>query len=273
MFVSSVDRFLFNRRDVLGAGVGLAAVAAGLGVTAARARSNGFDTALDFGGQFDPKRPEHNTLAFCKLMSDTRDGVETCGYFKGNVLAYIDGTQALVPLFGYEGFGMTRTFQVDDYAWQKLHSEVAYYTDLKTGEVMDTWHNPFLDETVRVVHVHNDVVNSNWAPTYSFGVGPEKVTFPFVFPWVVMGDNAVVDFGAFAIESGSGTITMNSAAALTTSGLHDGNSLLTWATSASPRWGSASIAISAMSGFVCDGVGGFVSAMLRRVSLRGPSTS
>jgi len=90
---------------------------------------------------------------------------------------------------------MTRTFQIGDYAWRKLHKEVSYYTDLKTGEVMDEWHNPFLDETVKVVHVHNDVVNSTWAPTYSFGVGPTKVTYPFIFPWLVMGDHAVVDFG------------------------------------------------------------------------------
>lgn len=193
MLVSSIDRFLLNRRQALGAGLGMAALAAGTGTTA-RA-SNGYATELDFGGSFDPKKPEHNTLAFCKLMSDTRDGIETCGYFKGDVLAYVGPDKRLEPLFGYEGFGMTRTFQIDDYAWRKLHKEVAYYTDLKTGEVIDEWRNPFLDETVRVVQVHNDVVNSTWAPTYSFGVGPTKVTYPFVFPWLVMGDNAVVDFG------------------------------------------------------------------------------
>jgi hypothetical protein len=195
MIVSAIDRDLLNRREVLTASLGLAAGVAALVPATTSGKSNGFDTALDFGGAFDPKKAEHNTLAFCKLMSDTRDGVETCGYFKGNVLGYLGGDRRLEPLFGYEGFGMTRTFQVGDYAWQKLHKEVAYYTDLKTGKVMDEWRNPMLDETVKVVHVHNDVVNSNWAPTYSFGVGPQKVVFPFVFPWVVMGDNAVVDFG------------------------------------------------------------------------------
>ena len=195
MIVSAIDRVLLNRRDMLAASLGLAAASAALTPVSLAARSNDFDTALDFGGAFDPKKAEHNTLAFCKLMSDTRDGVETCGYFKGDVLGYLGGGRRLEPLFGYEGFGMTRTFQVGEYAWRKLHKEVAYYTDLKTGEVMDAWRNPMLDETVKVVHVHNDVVNSNWAPTYSFGVGPQKVVFPFVFPWLVMGDNAVVDFG------------------------------------------------------------------------------
>ncbi|MEM1152095.1 MAG: DUF1838 family protein [Pseudomonadota bacterium] len=195
MIVSSVDKILMNRRQALGVGLGLAAAAAGLSTAPAAARSNGYDTALDFDGAFNPKRAEHNTLAFCKLMADTRDGVESCGYFKGNVLAYVGPKQRLEPLFGFEGFGMTRTIQVGEYAWRKLHKEVAYYTDLKTGEVMNEWHNPLSDEKVKVVPVHNDVVNSTWAPTYSFGVGPEKVTFPFVFPWLVMGDNAVVDFG------------------------------------------------------------------------------
>lgn len=195
MLVSSIDRVLMDRRCVLGMGLGLAAAATGLSGTAAVAQSNGYDTKLDFGGHFDPQRAEHNTLAFCKLMSDTRDGAESCGYFKGQVLAYVGPTKRLEPLFGFEGFGMTRTFQIGEYAWRKLHKEVAYYTDLKTGEVMDEWRNPFLDETVKVSHVHNDVVNSTWAPTYSFGVGPTKVSYPFVFPWLVMGDNAIVDFG------------------------------------------------------------------------------
>ena len=196
MLVSSVDRALrLDRRRALGLGLGFAAAAAGLAGRTSAAQPDRFATALDFDGAFDPKRPEHNTLAFCKLMSDTRDGVETCGYCKGAVLAYVGPTRRLEPLFGFEGFGMTRTFQTGDYAWRKLHKEVAYYTDLKTGEVIDEWHNPFLDEPVKVAHVHNDVVNSTWAPTYSFGVGPSKVTYPFVFPWLVMGDNAVVDFG------------------------------------------------------------------------------
>ena len=87
MIVSSVDRFLMDRRRAIGLGLGLAATAAGLSGTHAAAKSNGFATALDFDGAFDPKRAEHNTLAFCKLMSDTRDGEESCGYFKGQVLA------------------------------------------------------------------------------------------------------------------------------------------------------------------------------------------
>ncbi|MBT8062481.1 MAG: hypothetical protein KJO85_07335, partial [Gammaproteobacteria bacterium] len=89
MIVSAIDRDLLNRREVLTASLGLAAGAAALVPATASSKSNGFDTALDFDGAFDPKKAEHNTLAFCKLMSDTRDGVETCGYFKGNVLGYL----------------------------------------------------------------------------------------------------------------------------------------------------------------------------------------
>lgn len=195
MILSSIDRFLSNRRKFLCASIGLLASGPSLIKSSANANVNEYDTQLDFGGSFDPDRPEHNTLAFCKLMSDIRDDVETCGYFKGNVLAYVGPAKRLEPLFGYEGFGMTRTYQIGNYAWRKLHKEVAYYTDLKTGQVIDEWKNPFIDETVKVVQVHNDVVNSTWAPTYSFGVGPKKVSYPFKFPWLIMGDNAVVDFG------------------------------------------------------------------------------
>lgn len=196
MIVSSLDRYLANRRHFLSLGIGAAASTLVGCDNADEVETLGeFFTPLDFGGSFDPEMPEHNTLAFCKLMSDTRDGVENCGYFKGNVLAYVGPSNRLEPLFGYEGFGMTRTEQIGEYSWRKFHKEVAYYTDLKTGKVMDSWYNPFIEEQVDVVQVHNDTVNSTWAPTYSFGVGPDKVSFPFVFPWVVMGDNAIVDFG------------------------------------------------------------------------------
>lgn len=140
-------------------------------------------------------KPEHNTLAFCKLLADIRDGAVAVGYFKGQVLAYVAPDKRLEPLFGYEGFGITRVKHVAEFAWQKLHKEVAYYTDLRTGAILESWDNVLSGETVEVLPVYNDPVNSNWAPTYSFGVGDKKVTYPFVFPWFLGDDVAVVDFG------------------------------------------------------------------------------
>jgi hypothetical protein len=189
MLASALDRILASRRDLLSLSAGAAVALFGAG--AARAAP----AAPGFGAAFDPAKAEHNTLAFCKLLADTRDNSVTCGYFKGQVLAYVGRDKALQPLFGYEGFGLTTVKYVGDFHWQKLHKEVAYYTDLKTGAILESWNNVLSGETVEVLPVYNDPVNSNWAPTYSFGVGDKKVTYPFVFPWFLGDDVAVVDFG------------------------------------------------------------------------------
>jgi hypothetical protein len=190
MILSSIDRMLASRRDVLSAATG-ATAAALFGIGSARAAL----ATPTFGDKFDPLKAEHNTLAFCKMLADIRDKSVSCGYFKGQVLAYVGPSKPLQPLFGYEGFGLTTVNYVGDFHWQKLHKEVAYYTDLKSGDILETWDNPLSGEKVEVLPVYNDPVNSNWAPTYSFGVGDKKVTYPFVFPWFLGDDAAVVDFG------------------------------------------------------------------------------
>ena len=42
---------------------------------------------------------------------------------------------------------------------QRLCREVILYTDLRSGEVLQEWKNPYLNETVKVVHVDNDPFN------------------------------------------------------------------------------------------------------------------
>ena len=190
MILTALDRMLASRRDVISATAGAAAVSL-FGAGQAKAAL----ATPDFGAGFDPMKAEHNTLAFCKLLADIRDNSVSCGYFKGQVLAYMGPAKALQPLFGYEGFGLTTVKYVGDFHWQKLHKEVSYYTDLKTGAILDSWENVLSGEKVEVLPVYNDPVNSNWAPTYSFGVGDKKVTFPFIFPWFLGDDVAVVDFG------------------------------------------------------------------------------
>jgi hypothetical protein len=37
--------------------------------------------------------------------------------------------------------------------------EIILYTDLRSGEVLEEWYNPYIDETVKVVHVDNDPYN------------------------------------------------------------------------------------------------------------------
>ena len=55
---------------------------------------------------------------------------------------------------------MSRVTQQEDGRYENLHREVAYYTELRTGRIMEEWKNPMIDEMVKVYSVHNDPVNS-----------------------------------------------------------------------------------------------------------------
>ena len=63
-------------------------------------------------------------------------------------------------LFGAQGFGVIRLNQREDGAIERMCRQVGLYTDLRSGEVLSEWRNPFIDETVEVVHVAMDPVTS-----------------------------------------------------------------------------------------------------------------
>ncbi|MFK8017537.1 MAG: DUF1838 family protein, partial [Gammaproteobacteria bacterium] len=75
--------------------------------------------------------------------------------------------------------------------------EVGFYTDLKTGDVLEEWHNPLIDEKVRVVPIANDPFNFKITPyilagpSYG-GLNDNKVAkLPFRLPWREVGNDTV----------------------------------------------------------------------------------
>lgn len=144
-------------------------------------------------------KPEDNLIAWVKLVSSLEDGVETCGFFSGTQYANLGPQEVIVPLFRIKGFGMSRVTKMPDGRYQNLHKEVVFYLDLTEDRIINTWDNPFTGETVQVFHTHNDPVNSYYATSFEqrFGnpeTGIETVSFPFILPWEVFNDRAVVSF-------------------------------------------------------------------------------
>ena len=185
-----------NRRDALfglGALAGAGAMTGvGLPITAS-AGAHGKSLNLDF------KSAEDNLTAWVKLSSSLEDGVETCGYFAGTQYAVIGSQEVIKPLFRIKGFGMSRVTKLPDGRYENLHREVVYYLDMKEDRIIDSWQNPYTGEEVEVFHTHNDPVNSYYATEFKqrFGseeTGIEEVTFPFILPWQIVGDRAVVSF-------------------------------------------------------------------------------
>ena len=177
--------------------VGAAALAAGASgrarADAAAAVGTGRGEALQ-GPYLDLRTGEGNKLAFARIQGDLDFGRQDTGWFKGYVMA-VRPDKKIDDLFGFEGFGASRLHQRPDGSIERILREVGLYTDLKSGEVLEEWYNPYLDETVRVVPVANDpfnyVIEDYFpAPPEFGGLNQEDrpPRIPFILPWQQRGD-------------------------------------------------------------------------------------
>jgi hypothetical protein len=188
-------QMVLSRRAALGLGAGI-----GAGALAAALPALGDQGGATTGEmlKFDFARPEDNLAAWIRLVASSESGKQTCGYYKGDVVAVTAPDRKNIPLFGYEGFGMSRVTRLPDGRYENLHREISYYTDLKTGEILESWKNPLTGETVRVYPTNNDPVNSYYATSFKQTFGEagkqETVEFPFILPWTIFGDRVIVAF-------------------------------------------------------------------------------
>ena len=185
-----------SRRSAL-LGLGSLSVVAGLGACATSSSSPSPSSVKSLNLDFS--KPEDNLTAWVKLASSLEDGVETSGFFGGIQYADTGPQEVIKPLFRIQGFGMSRVTKLPDGRYQNLHREVVFYLDLKEDRILEEWENPMTGETVEVFHTHNDPVNSHYATSFEqrFGnpeTGFETVSFPFILPWDIFGDRAVVSF-------------------------------------------------------------------------------
>jgi hypothetical protein len=112
-------------------------------------------------------KPADNLAAFVKMRASLDTNEITLYYWTGTVYSYVPGERAQ-PLFGLEAMNIARIRKVgEDY--QMLTREAAIYRDLKTGKILEKWFNPFIKDTVEVIHVWNDPVNQSYALKSRFG--------------------------------------------------------------------------------------------------------
>ncbi len=95
-------------------------------------------------------------------MRSTSDGRDTFANWWVTVFAVLPGERPR-EIFRLDGFNVGRFVKAADGSAEFLTREAAYYRDLKTGEFLKEWMNPFTNERVAVLHVLNDPVNSRWA--------------------------------------------------------------------------------------------------------------
>ena len=159
-------------------------------------------------GKLDYTNPTDNLYAFGKLWAGFEDPV--IGSFHGLMYARF-GNQRMVPVFGYTGTGvMLCKFDANGDLWLKSR-ETGYFTDLKSGDILETWHNPFTDKTVEVYHFYNDVMIGKIGkeiPKFLMGGADDLPTlmnegtvfpdehgnYPFILPWQCYGDDMMLSW-------------------------------------------------------------------------------
>lgn len=106
-----------------------------------------------------------------KIQCDTRDGIEKTFLWQGRAYARRTGERDKL-LFGLLGMNVrqcvTLTNDAGEEGYRQVSREIMLYLDPRTGEVLRQWENPYTGETVDVIHVANDPVNSRGG---NFGYG------------------------------------------------------------------------------------------------------
>jgi hypothetical protein len=190
-----------DRRTAIGGGIFLGAGL--LGLVAAHAQAPVMPSTSEILAKFNrdekgfnPLNPYHNAEVFSRMQLGN-DGKTNYGWFSGRVFAVIGDEETIRPLFDVEGFGANRHIRQPDGTYQHLHREVGYYKDLRTGEIIEQWANPYLDgEIVDVFHINNDPVNAIIGPVVKTNLGEGMVNseFPFLMPWTAIGDHMMSSF-------------------------------------------------------------------------------
>jgi hypothetical protein len=134
-----------------------------------------------FSQPIDLDKPEDNLAAFVRMRASLDLDKETVYYWKGLVYSYVPGERGR-PLFELEAYNIARIVTVEG-GYQMLTREVALYKDLETGEILERWYNPFIEDTVNVLHVWNDPVNQQLLLKGRFG--------DWGVPWMRMGEGRV----------------------------------------------------------------------------------
>ena len=106
-----------------------------------------------------------NTKLTC---GTTEQGVTRYGMWEGRMYSRIPGEKDR-HIFDVVGINTRQCERHKDPArgegYRSISREIMVYLDPATGEIIDTWKNPWTGETVEVIHVANDPVNMR-QPTY-----------------------------------------------------------------------------------------------------------
>jgi hypothetical protein len=141
---------LTRRQALIGgsfvAGLPLVGAAAAPGAVLPVAPGNAMPSSLG--------RPSERIRLLLRALSTLDASSESYIFLQGTTYGWLPGAARPEPLFGSAFLTVSRVESLPG-RFRLMTNQLALITDLKDGSVIDTWHNPYLDEEVRVFHGHN----------------------------------------------------------------------------------------------------------------------
>lgn len=121
-------------------------------------------------GELDISTGEGAVAAQRKIMCSLEDEKPIYYWWHGAAFSRVPG-EADRRLFLVEGMNVRQCATINDpergKGYRLVSREILLYKDPETGKVLEEWENPWTGETVEVIHVTNDPVNSR--PTFEKG--------------------------------------------------------------------------------------------------------
>jgi len=184
-----------NRRNLLMQGFGFSALLA-MPVTRATEIGAVKDSPV---GPFDLTTPQGNVIALAKMTGTLQPGAHKHGWYSGVLMGVVPG-EAVRDLVGIVGMSSQRLrFVPERNGYQLLQKECGFFLDLDSGEIIDRWRNPYLNEWVEPFHIANPAVNRWILPVvaeerfYDRTDGSRPEPKPFILPWQRAGDRLMLE--------------------------------------------------------------------------------
>ena len=126
----------------------------------------------------DPAVPADAFEIGKRIQCGEADGKQAVYHFSGKIYSRVAGEPDRL-LFLAEGMNVRQCVAVSDpvrgKGYRLVSREVLFYLDPKTGQVIRQWANPWSGETVEVMHINNDPVNSR--PNFPIGADGKPAAF------------------------------------------------------------------------------------------------
>ena len=128
------------------------------------------------------------------------DGSPSFTQWSGNVTTSGPAAEKAQTLFKIVGFNVAKCYRDPSGNWMVSSRELTYFLNPFTGDILNTWNNPWTQETLPVVHISNLLVQQKIPGTTQFSAETQgatsviRIDVPLSYPNPLAGDIRFADY-------------------------------------------------------------------------------